>query len=58
MDYAVEYTKRENTADGEKEAINYVRIYKKMILPFEVVGFRGGQENKEYRNVFEKSSVR
>ena len=58
MDYAVEYAKRENAADGEREAINYVRIYKNMILPFEVVGFRGGQETKEYRNMFEKSSVR
>jgi len=58
MDYAVEYAKRENAADREREAINHVRIYKNMILPFEVVGFRGGQETKEYKNVFEKSSVR
>ena len=57
MDYAIEYGKRDEAVDGEREAINHVRIYKKMILPFEVVGFRGAQETREYRNTLEPSSV-
>ena len=57
MDYASDYVKREDAIDGEREAINHVRLYKKMILPFEVVGFRGEQQTKEFRNASDKSSV-
>ena len=56
MDYAVDYVKRVQRS-GVIEAINHVRIYKKMILPCELVGFTGETETREFRNVLEESSV-
>jgi len=50
MDYAAQYVKREEAKLGEIEAINHVRIYKKMILPCELLGFKGDKETKEFRN--------
>jgi len=54
MDYAIQYSNDLIIV----EAINHVRLYKKMILPCELVGFRGNCKTREYREVHEPSSMR
>jgi len=54
MDFAVEYSNQLNIV----EAINHVRIYKKMILPCELLGFLGNKETREMRHWEEPSSIR
>ena len=54
MDFAVEYSNQLNIV----EAINHVRIYKKMILPCELLGFLGNKEMREMRHWEEPSSIR
>ena len=41
MDYAMQYMKREESENGEIEAINHVRMYKQMIIPCELFRFAG-----------------
>ena len=57
MDYTTEYIKRENVTISVIESINYVRIFKKILLPCELVGFKHEIETKELKNVFEESLV-
>ena len=57
MDYAIKYVKEKELTCEVAEAINHVRMYKKMILPCELVGFRGDKETKEAREVFELSTI-
>ena len=54
MDYAMDYSKEIEII----EAINHVRIFKKMIIPCELVGFRGGKETKELREWSLVSSIK
>ena len=42
IDYALEHSKEMKII----EAINYVRRFKKMIIPCDLIGFRGGKETK------------
>ena len=53
MDYAIQYSSNLKTV----EAINHVRLFKKMILPCELIGFRGNDETREFREVYEASSI-
>ena len=57
MDYALEHARRENAEERELNAINHVRMFKRIILPCELVRFKGRQETKEFRDVLEVSSV-
>ena len=57
IDYATEYIKRENTVIGMIESINHIRIFKKILLPCELVGFKHEIETKELKNVFGESLV-
>ena len=57
MDYAIKYVNEKELDYGIVEAINHVRIFKQMILPYELVGFCGNKETKEAREVYERSSV-
>ena len=54
MDYAIEHSKEIKTI----EAINHVKIFKKIMLPCELVGFRGGKETKELREWSVQSSIK
>ena len=54
MDYAIRYSKSLKIV----EAINHVRLYKRMILPCELVGFKGNCKTRELREVNESSSIR
>jgi len=57
MDYAIKYVKAEELDYNVVEAINHVRIFKKMILPCELIGFRGDKVTKEAREVYERSAI-
>ena len=57
MDYVVKYVKEKKYSYDVVEAINHVRLFKKMILPCELVGLKGDKETKEAREVCEKSSI-
>jgi hypothetical protein len=57
MDHAICYVKEKKLPKSTIQAINHVRIYKKMILPCELVGFNGNQITKEARESLERSSV-
>ena len=54
MDYAIQYSKSLKIV----EAINHVRLYKRMILLCELVGFKGNCKTRELREVNESSSIR
>ena len=45
MEYTLKYSNKKNI-----EAINHVRLYKRMILPCELVGFLGMNLTKEFRD--------
>ena len=57
MDYSIKYVKAEELDYNVVEAINHVRIFKKMILPYELIGFRGDKVTKEAREVYERSAI-
>ena len=57
MDYAIEYVEQNELTMKYTEAINHVRIYKRMILPCELTGFYGDKVTKEAREIFETSSL-
>ena len=46
MDHAIEYSDKLEAI----EAINHVRMHKKITLPCELVGFLGGKQTKELRD--------
>ena len=47
MDYAMQYVKREESENGEIEAINQTQMCKQMIIPCELFGFIGDKITKE-----------
>ena len=53
MDCAIQYSKDLRII----EEIDYVQIYKKIILPFELFGFNGNCKRREFREVYEPSSI-
>ena len=57
MDYTVIYVEENEMIYKIIEAINHVRIYKRMILPCELTGFFGNKVTREAREVFERSSI-
>ena len=54
MDYAIQCSKDLRII----EAINHVRIHKKMILPLELFCFNGNCKTREFREMHEPSSIR
>ena len=54
MDYATQYSNQLKMV----EAINHMRIFKKMILPCELVGFKGQNVTKEMREWNESRAIR
>ena len=57
MDYSIEYAEQNELIMKYAEAINHVRICKRMILPCELTGFCGDKVTKEAREIFETSSL-
>jgi hypothetical protein len=57
MDYAVEYVTERELTKKTLQAINHVRLYKRMLLPCELIGFHGDQVTKEARDTLERSSI-
>ena len=53
MDYILQYTSEQKVI----EAINYVYLLKKMILPYKLVGFEGTKVTREMREWQEQSTI-
>jgi len=58
MDWAREYIKNEKVPINKLERINHMRIFKKMYLPCELVGFKGQNVTKEMREWNESRAIR
>ena len=48
MDYAVEYVRSNELKPNALAPINHVRMWKKMTLPCELIGFTGTKETTAY----------
>ena len=57
MDMVVEYIRNQEFRSEIIALINQVRIYKRMMLPCELIGFQGSNKIKEARECEEKSYV-
>ena len=57
IDLAQVYVDSSNLSINIIPPINHVRIYKKIYLPCELVGFCGQKKTKEFREGFEESSI-
>ena len=55
MDYAIEYAKEKEMDEKIIQLINHVRLYKRIILPYELVSLMGREETKSYKNELERS---
>ena len=58
MDMIVKYVEEEKTNKDLISTLNQVRIYKKMILPCELIGFMGRRKTREAREEKEQSCVK
>ena len=50
MDYVVKYMHEKNKDPKEVALLNYMRLYKQIILPCELVGLMGTGELNRYKN--------
>ena len=61
MDYVVEFCescyKEKKQKVNALRNINYTRIFKRMFLPFKLVGIDGGTFTNAYRNTYEQSAI-
>ena len=58
MDMIVKYVQEEKVEKEQISVLNQVRIYKKMILPCELIGFLGRRKTREAREEKEVSCVK
>ena len=58
MDMIVKYVKEEEVEKELISTLNQVRIFKKMILPCELIGFVGRIKTREAREAKEVSCVK
>jgi len=61
MDYAVQYCNESTEITNITIAlrnINYARLYKRMFLPFELVGINSGTFTNVFRNIEEYSIIK
>jgi len=58
MSYAMEYVEQKNLEEEVLYQINYVRLKKQVLLPFELVGFKGKRQTSCYRNILESSPIK
>ena len=57
MDYAIEYAKEKEMDEKIIPLINHVRLYKRIILLCKLVGLKGREETKSYKNELERSCL-
>ena len=57
MDLAVKYAELKGYGERELTAINYVRLKKKLYLPFELVGTEGRAQTECYLNIDSSSQI-
>ena len=55
MDYVKIYIKEKDKNMEIIASLNHVRLYKKIILPYELVGIEGNKKTKELRNPLDSS---
>ena len=58
MEYAREYRKETNLGINVLKLINHVRLYKRVFLPFELVGQSGKDQTDAFRNNLEISQIK
>jgi len=58
MQYAIEYVNSTDKKDKVLKHINYVRLKKGVLLPYEVVGANGKMTLECYVNIEQKSLIR
>ena len=55
IDLALEYTQSKKDKNNILNAINHVRLYKQVYLPFELLGMNRTTQTKCYDNIYKKS---
>jgi len=58
MEYAIKYVSQTNKSHNIISIINHVRIYKQMLLPFELVGMTGNKQTAEWKQYYKKSCIK
>jgi len=58
MEYAIEYVNEKRCTDEVLYQLNYIRMKKEVVYPFELVGFEGTQRTSCYHNINEKGPVK
>ena len=58
MAYAREYRKETNLGINALKLINHIRLYKRVFLPFELVGQSGKDQTDAFRNNLEISQIK
>ena len=58
MAYVREYRKETNLGINALKLINHVRLYKRVFLPFELVGQSGKDQTDAFRNNLEISQIK
>ena len=57
MDYIVDYVKEKRLHKSYIEEINYMQLYKQIILPYKLLGFNGKNQTRYYEYVEEVSCL-
>ena len=57
MDYIVKYIKCEKLETGILAPINQIRIWKRVYLPYELVGLDGIEQIREFQEIEAKSLI-
>ena len=57
MDWAIDYMKKKQSDNKILVAINNVRLYQKLLLPYKLVEIQGGRKTMSYNNINIKSQI-
>ena len=58
MEYVIEYVEQRKVNKAVLKHINYVRLKKGILLPYEVVGASGKTRTECYNNIHAMSSIK
>ena len=58
MDYALEYVQVKNLKQQVLDHLNFVRLKKQLVLPFELVGTEGIRPTEYYRDINKQSQLK
>ena len=57
MELVIKYVECQNLKKEILAPINQIRIWKKVYLPYELVGLNGKEQTRAFREINEKSSI-